>query len=84
MLKVREAGRIVNVHALLATGVNADGSREILGPHVTSAEDSVFTHHATRRDRLAGSRERGDSDVMPDGPIPNWTHDCTEARGTTG
>jgi transposase-like protein len=24
-LKVREAGRTVNVHALLATGVNADG-----------------------------------------------------------
>ena len=31
VLKVREAGRIVNVHALLATGVNADGYREILG-----------------------------------------------------
>jgi putative transposase len=31
VLKVREAGRTVNVHALLATGVNADGHREILG-----------------------------------------------------
>src|SRR5512133_611358 len=31
VLKVREAGRTVNVHALLATGVNADGYREILG-----------------------------------------------------
>ena len=41
MLKVREAGRIVNVHALLATGVNADGYREILGLHVTSAEDGA-------------------------------------------
>jgi len=38
VLKVREAGRTVNVHALLATGVNADGYREILGLHVTSAE----------------------------------------------
>jgi putative transposase len=38
VLKVREAGRIVNVHALLAAGVNADGYREILGLHVTSAE----------------------------------------------
>ena len=35
VLKVREAGRTVNVHALLATGVNADGYREILGLHVT-------------------------------------------------
>jgi transposase-like protein len=41
VLKVREAGRIVNVHALLATGVNAEGYREILGLHVTSAEDGA-------------------------------------------
>jgi putative transposase len=41
VLKVREAGRIVNVHALLATGVNADGYREILGLHVTTAEDGA-------------------------------------------
>jgi transposase-like protein len=31
----------VNVHALLATGVNADGHREILGLQVTSAEDGA-------------------------------------------
>jgi Transposase, Mutator family/Streptomycin adenylyltransferase len=31
----------VNVHALLATGVNGDGYREILGLHVTSAEDGA-------------------------------------------
>jgi putative transposase len=41
VLKVREGGRIVNVHALLATGVNADGYKEILGLHVTSAEDGA-------------------------------------------
>jgi len=41
VLKVRESGRIVNVHALLATGVNADGYREILGLHVTTAEDGA-------------------------------------------
>jgi putative transposase len=41
VLKVREAGRTVNVHALLATAVNADGYREILGLHVTSAEDGA-------------------------------------------
>jgi transposase-like protein len=29
VLKVREAGRPVNVHALVATGVNAEGFREI-------------------------------------------------------
>ena len=31
----------MNVHALLATAVNADGYREILGLHVTSAEDGA-------------------------------------------
>jgi len=41
VLKVREGGRIVNVHALLATGVNADGYREILGLHVTTSEDGA-------------------------------------------
>jgi putative transposase len=41
VLKVREAGRTVNVHALLATGVNAEGYREILGLPVTSAEDGA-------------------------------------------
>jgi putative transposase len=41
VLKVREDGRVVNVHALLATGVNGDGHREILGLHVTTGEDGA-------------------------------------------
>ncbi len=41
VLKVREGGRVVNVHALVATGVNADGHREILGLQVTSSEDGA-------------------------------------------
>jgi putative transposase len=40
-VKVREDGRVVNVHALIATGVNADGHREILGLDVASAEDGA-------------------------------------------
>ena len=39
--KVREGGRTVNVHCLIATGVNADGGREILGVDVTSSEDGA-------------------------------------------
>jgi putative transposase len=39
--KVRENGRTVIVHALIATGVNADGHREILGLDVTSGEDGA-------------------------------------------
>jgi transposase-like protein len=41
VLKVREGGRTVNVHAMVATGVNAEGYREILGLQVTSAEDGA-------------------------------------------
>jgi putative transposase len=41
VLKVREGGRTVNVHALVATGVNADGYREILGLQVTTGEDGA-------------------------------------------
>ncbi|SNR97982.1 Transposase (or an inactivated derivative) [Haloechinothrix alba] len=40
-IKVREGGRVVTVHGLLAVGVNADGHREILGFDVTSSEDGA-------------------------------------------
>jgi putative transposase len=39
--KVREGGRTVTVHVLIATGVNADGHREILGVDVVTAEDGA-------------------------------------------
>src|SRR3954469_11126254 len=41
VLKAREGGGVATVHALVATGVNADGHREILGLQVTSAEDGA-------------------------------------------
>jgi len=40
-LKVREGGRIVQAAALVATGVNQDGRREILGLDVVTAEDGA-------------------------------------------
>ncbi len=40
-MKVREGGRTVNVHALVAVGVNADGQREVLGLEVASDEDGA-------------------------------------------
>ena len=49
VLKVREGGRVVNVHALLAAGVNGDGHREILGLQVTSAEWLGFFRDLTAR-----------------------------------
>jgi putative transposase len=41
VVKVREAGRVVNVHLLLATGVNGEGYKEILGLQIASAEDKA-------------------------------------------
>lgn len=40
-VKVREAGRIVSIAVLVATAVNADGQREIIGLDVGSAEDGA-------------------------------------------
>ncbi len=37
-MKVREAGRVINAVVLVATGVNGDGHREVLGCTVTTAE----------------------------------------------
>lgn len=41
VLKVRESGRVVPVHAMVATGINRDGHREILGIQVSTAEDGA-------------------------------------------
>lgn len=37
-MKVREGGRVVNAVVMVATGVNADGHREVLGAQVATAE----------------------------------------------
>lgn len=41
-LKVREDGRIVSIAAIIATGVNTDGRREILGLGLGPSEAAVF------------------------------------------
>jgi putative transposase len=41
VVKVREGGRVANTAALVATGVNADGHREVLGLEVGAAEDGA-------------------------------------------
>jgi len=40
-MKVREGGRVVTNHVLIATGINADGHREILGVELGSAESEA-------------------------------------------
>jgi putative transposase len=41
VVKVREGGRVANTAVLVATGVNADGHREVLGLDVGAAEDGA-------------------------------------------
>jgi putative transposase len=41
-LKVREAGRIVSVAVTIATGVNTDGRREVLGMAIGASEAETF------------------------------------------
>ncbi|WP_114907281.1 IS256 family transposase [Ornithinimicrobium murale] len=41
VLKVREGGRVVKVSALVATGVNTEGYREILGVQVATGETTA-------------------------------------------
>ena len=40
--KVREEGRIVNVSVVVATAVNAEGKRELVGMDVGTSEGGAF------------------------------------------
>jgi len=58
MIRCREGGRIVNVAVVLATGVNSQGHREVLGVDVVTSEDGAgWTQF------LRGLVARGLSDV---------------------
>ncbi len=41
-MKVRDAGRIVSVAVTIATGVNTDGRREVLGMSIGASEAETF------------------------------------------
>ena len=96
VLKVREAGRVVNVHTLIAVGVNAEGYREILGIDVTTAEDGAgwlaFLAVADRprpvrgqtshqrRPRRAGRRGRGHPARCDLAALQNPLHNQPDGR----
>lgn len=75
-IKVREAGRIVQAAALLATGVNRDGRREILGLDVVTAEDGAswlaFFRDLVARG-LTGERLPGAESRWSQGKDLPWT-----------
>ena len=53
-LKVRKGGRVVSVAAIIASGVNRDGRREILGLGLGDSEAQVFWVDFLRRLRQRG------------------------------
>src|ERR1700750_1465009 len=63
-LKVREAGRIVSVAAIIAVGVNSDGRREVLGLDIGPSEAETFWIEFLRK--LARRGLRGVKRVISD------------------
>ena len=57
--KVREAGRIVNVSVVVATAVNGEGKREIIGMDVGTSEDGAFWLAFLRSLSARGPRRGG-------------------------
>jgi transposase-like protein len=55
-LKVREAGRIVSVAVTIATGVNTDGRREVLGMAIGASEAETFWTEFLRSPTRRGLR----------------------------
>src|SRR3546814_11463759 len=77
-MKVREGGRVINAVVLVATGVNADGRRAVLGLRIATSEtgaawNSFFADLVARRlgcVRLVTSRPhhtRNDVEVVMSG-----------------
>ena len=61
---------MVNVHALIATGINADGYREILGVDVSTAEDGAGWLTFWRSLTARGPQGSSWSPAMP---MPAWS-----------
>jgi putative transposase len=78
-MKVREGGRVVKIAVMVATGVNADGYREVLGIH-TATTESGPAWLAFFRDLTA----RGLTDNGPVGLVTSDAHaGLVEAIGAT-
>ena len=78
-MKVREGGRVVKIAVLVATGVNADGYREILGIH-TATTESAAAWLSFFRDLTA----RGLTSAGPVGMVTSDAHNgLIEAIGAT-
>jgi putative transposase len=78
-MKVREGGRVVKVAVMVATGINADGYREVLGIHTATTESGAG--------RLAFFRDLTARGLTAAGPVGLVTSDAhtglVEAIGAT-
>ena len=81
---VREDGRIVNVSVAVATGVNREGKREVLGIDVGTSEDGAFLLAFLRslvalgrspRNPIGPSRRQWPR-LSPSGWTPSPTYSC--------
>lgn len=63
-LKVRQHGRVVSLAVVIATGVNAEGHREVLGLDVGPSEDEAGALWAAWAQCLRGLGQRGLSGVQ--------------------
>ena len=70
VMKVREHNRVVKIAVMIATGVNADGYREILGIHTATSE--------THAGWLAFFRDLVARGLTKDGPVALVTSDAHE------
>ena len=68
-MKVRENGRVVNVAVMVATGINTDGYREILGVHTATTES-----HAGWLSFFRDLTARGLSSAGPVGLVTSDAH----------
>ncbi len=72
-MKVREGGRVVSCAVLVATGVNNDGHREVLGVRVSTSETGPAWNEF-----FADLVARGLSGVRPAKRLPRyrWCGSC--------
>lgn len=82
-LKVRQAGRIVSVAAIIAIGANTDGRREVLGRQVGASEAKPFWTEFLRSLTRRGLRgvKQVISEPMRGSRPPCATCSCTRRLG---
>ena len=68
-MKVREDGRVVNAVVLVATGVNGDGHREVLGLQVATARP---VRHGTRSSPISSPAACPGCSWSPPTRTPGW------------